>query len=111
MMKKLVLVLVAVALVAVAGNVAKLGTYQFNLSRPAAVNGSMLQPGVYKLVVRDTMAFVTAHDGRTMQAPVKIESAPSKFDTTAVTIDVRDGKPVVSEIDLGGSKTKLLFAQ
>lgn len=111
MTKKLVLVLVVMALVAVAGNVPKAGTYQFTLSRQAAINGSVLQPGDYKLVVRDTNAVVTAHDGRTAEATVKIETAPAKFPTTAVTIQVHDGKPVISEIDLGGSKTKLLFAQ
>ena len=108
-MKRLVLVLVAVALAAVAGNVPKLATYQFSLFKPAAVNGSVLQPGEYKLVVHDATAFVTAQDGKTVQAPVKIESAPSKFDTTALTIEVQDGKPVIAEIDLGGSKTKLGF--
>ena len=110
MTKKVILILVAMALVVAAGTVTKTGAYQFTLFRPAAVNGSVLQPGDYKLVLRDSMAIVTAQDGTTLQAPVKVETAPSKFDNTALTIELRDSKPVISEIDLRGSKIKLLFA-
>ena len=111
MSKKLVLVLLGMALVAMAGSVTKLGVFQFTLDRPAAVNGSVLQPGQYKLVVRETTASMIAQDGRTVEAPVKIETVASKFDATAITIEVRNSKTVLSEIDLGGRKTKLLFAQ
>ena len=111
MSKKLVLIFLAIAFVLAAGSIPKVATYQFTLYRPAAVNGSVLQPGSYKVFVRDAVAFVTAQDGHVVQAPVKIETAPTKFETSSLTIDGQGSNAVLSEIGLGGSKTKLLFGR
>jgi hypothetical protein len=109
---KVVLVLVILALVAAAGTVSKLGVYQVTLSRPAAVNGITLKPGDYKLLVGDARITMTAKDGgNAIEAPVRIESVPVRFDITVVTYETHDSKTAISEIDLGGSKTKLVFAQ
>jgi len=111
MSTKLVLVFVVLALVASAGTATKMEVYRFTLKDPAALNGLLLQPGDYKLVVHDNRATVTGPDGQTAEVTVKKETAPSKFDTTALTIEVKNSKPEISEIDFGGSKTKLYFAQ
>src|SRR5689334_13767804 len=111
MLQKLTLVSVLCALAATAGTVPNAPVYRFTLAQPASVNGAVLQPGNYKVAVHEAKAIVTSEEGRVVEAPVKVEAAPSKFATTAVTIEVRDGKPVLVELDLGGRKTKLLFAQ
>ena len=109
MAKKLALFLIASAVAATAGSVPKAPVYRFTLHDPAAVNGNVLQPGEYKVVVKDTKASLTDSAGKTVEASVKVETAASKFDSTAVTIQVLNSKPVLAEIDFGGSKTKLFF--
>jgi hypothetical protein len=49
--------------------------------------------------------------GSAIEAPVRIESAPARFDVTVVTYKTHDSKTAIFEIDLDGSKTKLVFAQ
>jgi hypothetical protein len=108
MAKRLVLVFVVLALVAAAGTVTKLGNYQITFAKAAAVNGTMLKPGDYRLVVGDAKITITPKEGgKAVEAPVKIENTTAKFDSTIVTYD----KNNVTEIDLGGSRIKLVFAQ
>lgn len=112
MLKRIALVTTALASFAFAGSVTKLPVYQVTFAKPAAVNGAVLKPGDYKLVVRDAKAIITPKEGGSpVEAPVKIENAPSKFDVTVITYQTQKSGNAVSEIDLGGSKTKLMFAQ
>ena len=110
MAKRLVLVFAVLVSIAVAGSVTKLGVFHVTLSRTIVLSGNVLRPGDYKLVVADTKITLMAPDGGgAVEAPAKIESASSKFDTTAVTYETNNSKNVISEIDLGGTKTKLMF--
>jgi len=112
MLKRLVIVLAVLASFAAAGTVTKLGVYQVTLSRPVTVSGTVLKPGDYKVVVGDAKVTMTPRNGGSaVEAPIKIESAPTKFDSTVVTYETSNSKSIISEIDLGGSKTKLVFAQ
>ena len=112
MTKKLAIVLLVLACVVIAGTVTKTSTYNVTLFKSAAVNGSVLKAGDYKLVVGDAKVTLIAKDGgATVESPVKFETAAAKFGTTVVTYEDKNSKTVVSEIDLGGSKTKILFAQ
>ena len=113
MSNRLALFLSVFALAAVAGTVPKVTVYQITLVRPAVVAGSTLAPGEYKLLVRDAKATLTPRNGGpAVEAPVKVETVASKFDTTTITYQKDgNGKAVISEIDLGGSKTTLMFAQ
>jgi hypothetical protein len=111
MLKRFVLV-AALASFAVAGSVTKLPVHQVTLVKPAVLNGAALKPGDYKLVVGDAKVILTPKEGgNAMEAPVKIVSAPTKFDVTVITYQTESSGDVISEIDLGGSKTKLMFAQ
>jgi hypothetical protein len=112
MSQRFVLVLLVLALVASAGTVPKLTVYQVKLVKPAVVSGVVLRPGDYKLLVRDTTATLSpSNGGAAVETPVKLETAASKFDSTVITYQSENGKIAISEIDLGGTKTKLLFAQ
>ena len=111
MSRKLVLATIVFALSGMAGTVPNGATYRFTLAQPASVNGAVLQPGNYKVAIHDSNAIVTNEDGKAVEAAVKVETAPTKFATTAVTIEVHNNKPVIVEVDLGGRKTKLLFVQ
>ena len=112
MTKRFALVLAVLALVANAGTVVKPTAYQITLSKPTAVSGTVLPAGDYKLVVADAKVTITSREsGKAVEARVKIENVSSKFDTTAIQYTAVKGAYVFSEIDLGGSKTKLVFAQ
>jgi hypothetical protein len=110
MTKRLILVIAVLALIATAGTVTKLATYQITLSKPTTLSGTILPAGDYKLILGNAKITIIPHDGgKSVESPVKIDSVPSKFDTTVITCDNRNGSTVFEEIDLGGTKTKLLF--
>jgi hypothetical protein len=112
MAKKLFLALVLFALVATAGNIPTRGSYIITVGTPAVVQGNVLSPGEYKLTVRDTKVTFAPTDGRgTVEASVRVEAVDKKFSGTTVTYDSSAGKPSIAEIELGGSKTKLVFAR
>jgi 5-bromo-4-chloroindolyl phosphate hydrolysis protein len=74
------------------------------------VQGTVLKAGEYRLIVANSMVTITSEYGKKLsQVPVKVETEDKKFDTTLVTIDTASGKAVISEIRLGGTKTRLVF--
>ena len=112
MSKRFVLVLAVLASFAAAGTVTKLPVYEVTLTKPVAISGTVLKPGDYRLALADAKMTMTPKDGgKAVEAPVKIESTSKKFDGTVVIYETNNDKSVITEIDLGGSKTKLIFAQ
>ena len=111
MLKKVVLGFVILALaVATAGTIPGVGSYKLTLLQPTMVNGTVLKPGDYKLNLANDK--VTILDGKfSVEARVKVETVDKKFDTTSIRYSDQAGKAVLSEIRLGGTKTKLLFNQ
>lgn len=83
-------------------------SYRVTLSDKTWVNGTELKPGDYKVQVEGDKA--TLKSGKTVvEAPVKVENGTEKFSNTSVAIDNATGKPVVKEIRVGGSTTKIVF--
>ena len=111
-MKKLIVLFALFALVAaIAGTVPALGpSYNVKLLRPSMVKGMELKEGEYRLNVNKDIA--TIGNGKvSVEAPVKVETTDSKFDTTAIRYTELAGKSVISEIRVGGTKTKIIFVQ
>jgi hypothetical protein len=110
-MKKLIILFAICALVAAfAGTVPAAGpSYNVKILRPAMVKGTELKEGDYRINVGTDK--VTIGNGKvSVEAPAKIETVESKFDTTAVRYTEQAGKNVISEIRVGGTKTKIVFA-
>ena len=103
-MKKICVFLIAAAMSAAAAA----ESYKVTLFQESIVNGTTLKPGDYKVIVADNMATITAGKNK-VEAPVKVETADSKFPTTSVRYQNGDGKYRVKEIRLGGTATKLVF--
>lgn len=83
-------------------------TYHVTLSDKTWVGGTELKAGDYKVSVEGDKATLKA--GKTVvEAPVKVENGTEKFSNTSVAIDNSTGKPVVKEIRVGGSTTKIVF--
>ena len=111
-MKRLTVLFALFALVAaIAGTVPALGpSYNVKLLRPSMVKGMELKEGEYRLNVNKDIA--TIGNGKvSVEAPVKVETTDSKFDTTAIRYTELAGKSVISEIRVGGTKTKIVFVQ
>ena len=103
-MKKLMVFLTAAAMsIAAAAE-----SYKVTLFQESIVNGSTLKPGDYKVVVAGDKATITLGKNK-VEAPVKVETADSKFSATSVRYQNGDGKYRVKEIRLGGTTTKLVF--
>ena len=103
MIKRLLLSLATIAL-AVAGA----ATHTVRIFDPVYFNGHELKPGDYKLELKDGTA-VLKNGKNTFEAPVKVENGDLKFDTTTVRYNKVAGKPIVEEIRLRGTTTKLVF--
>jgi hypothetical protein len=105
-MKKKILLALSVAGLAMAS--AK--SYSVNLFQPAVLGSMQLAPGEYKVEVVDQKAVI--RNGKVHgEAPVKVETNDSKYTTTTVRFNTGDGKMHISEIHLGGTKTKLIFSE
>ena len=105
-MKKLVLTFAAVALtVASAAD----NTYRFTLQEPASLNGTPLKPGNYKLEIEGDKAIIKS--GKTVvESPAKLETVEHKYTLTTVDLDSINRKPRISEIHVGGTKTRIVFS-
>lgn len=104
-MTRRLLVAFAVAALAVAS--AKT-TYSVDLFQTAMLGSTELAPGHYSVEVNDQKAMV--RNGKYHgEAPVKMESADTKYDRTAVVLINEGGQMHIQEIHIGGSKTKLVF--
>ena len=105
-MKKKLLLAISVAALAVAAT----KSYSVELYQPAMLGSTALSPGTYQVQVTDQRAVV--RNGKMHgEAPVKVEMADSKYDTTTVRFSNGDGKMHIQEIHIGGTKTKLVFSE
>ena len=105
MLKRFVL---AFAILALA--VASAENYRVTLSQPSTVKGKQLKAGEYRLNVENSK--VTIVNGKeSVEVPVKVQAGDTKFDTTAVRYSGTGGKVSITEIRIGGTKTRLLFEE
>jgi hypothetical protein len=106
MLKRLVL---SLSILAFAANAA---TYKVTLSQPASVQGKELKAGEYRLNV-DSTKLTIVNGKESVEVPVKVESVDQKYENTSVRYTGTDKtateKPKITEIRLGGTKTKLVF--
>lgn len=83
-------------------------SYKVTLFQPSIVAGKELRPGVYKIELKEGSA-VISKGKESVEAPVRAETADSKFSSTSVRYRNGDGKYRVEEIRIGGTNTKLVF--
>jgi len=89
-------------------SIASAKTYDLTLSAPANAGSAQMAAGAYSVKVLGGFAFFTNTDtGKKFIAPVKVEDAGKKFETTAVDCNSKGGEDQITAIELGGSSTKL----
>lgn len=104
MKKKVLLSLATFALAT-----ASAATHKVTLFQTSLLNGTELKPGSYKLTVDGDKAVLSSGKQK-YEAAVKTEAAASKFSSTSVRYQNGDGKYRIQEIRLGGTNTKIVFA-
>jgi len=110
MLRKFVLAFAILALAAAfAGTVPTHGpSYNITVVQPTVVKGATLAPGDYRLTLDNGKA-IFAKGKNAVTVDVKIESQPSKIETTALRLEDVGGQQTLKEIRIGGTKTKLIF--
>jgi hypothetical protein len=107
MVKKIIVALAILALAAFAGTVPGAKTsFKVTLTDQAIVNGTVFKTGDCRLVLGDAKVTLAQGD-QSVVVPAKIENAESKFRHTVVFYTSQGDKRVLSEIRLGGTKTKI----
>jgi hypothetical protein len=81
-------------------------TYKVSLLDDSNIGGKQFKAGDYKVELKDSSTAVILKGKKSVEVPVKEETAPSKFSTTEIQY-VGDHK--VQEIRIGGTNTKLVF--
>jgi|HubBroStandDraft_2_1064218.scaffolds.fasta_scaffold142312_2 hypothetical protein len=100
-MKKIMLAVATFALTALAAS----NTFHVTFDDAAWIGSTQVKAGDYKLQVEGDKA--TLKSGKTViEAPAKLETADHKFETTGV---VMDSKGKVQEIQIGGTKDRIVF--
>lgn len=89
--------------------VASAKTYNVSFNHPVTVKGTELQAGGYRLDLDGDKVVIT-NGKQSVESPVKVQQGDKKFVSTSVQFSNADGKMLVQEIDLGGTKTKLVFS-
>jgi hypothetical protein len=98
--------IISFCLLAVAA--ASAASHKLTLFQPSIVNGTELKPGDYRMEV-DGQKVIIKKGRQVVEAPVKVETAESKFANTTVRYQNGDGSYRVEEIRIGGTKTRVLF--
>jgi len=105
MLKKFVLAFGILALA-----VASAENYRVTLSQPSTVKGNQLKAGEYRLNVENTKCTLV-NGKQSVEVPVKVETVEKKYDSTAVRYKGVGEKQSITEIRIGGTKTKLVFEE
>ena len=104
-MPKLLIVVLAVGL-----SVASAKTYDVQFTSAVKVGSMDLRPGKYTIAVMDeSKVRFTDANGKVLEASANVSTGDKKFQSTTVDSKEVNGVTQISEIDLGGSKTKIVF--
>ena len=82
--------------------------YGVTFRSTAVIAGTEMKPGDYNVEVNGSKAMIRGGK-QAVEASVQVQQGDRKFSSTTVRYDIVDGKYKVSEIRIGGTKTKLVF--
>jgi hypothetical protein len=88
--------------------VASAESFRVTLSQPSTVKGKQLKAGDYRLNVENSkLTIVNGKDS--VEVPVKVQTVDAKYDNTSIRYTGAGETKAITEIRIGGTKTKLLF--
>ncbi len=91
-------------------SIASAKSYQIKIDNACKAGNVELKPGTYSVQLDASKVRFTDVDSRqTVEADAKVVTADKKYNQTLVSTKQVNGAMQISEIDLGGSKTRLEF--
>lgn len=91
-------------------SIASAKSYDVTLDSASKIGNVELKAGKYSLAVMDnTKVKFTNANGEAVETSAKVSTVDKKFQATQVDMKQINGTAQVNEIDLGGTKTKILF--
>jgi hypothetical protein len=108
---KTMFILLSAALFVLIGEARADKSYQFTLSDAAKAGSVQLKPGDYHLILDNSkVRFRELKTGNEFEVDAKIDdSATEKFQSTAIHSQRLEGVTLITEIRLGGTKTRVTF--
>lgn len=101
-MKKIMLAVATLALTALAAS----NTFHVTFDSAAWIGGTQVKPGDYKVQIEGDKAILKS--GKTViEAPAKLETVEHKYAASGVVVD---SNQKVREIQIGGTKDRIVFA-
>jgi hypothetical protein len=93
-------------------SVAGAKSFEIMLSQAAKAGTAELQPGKYTVAVEGSkVRFRNADTGKTVETDATVATSDKKYRNTEVNMTSANGRSTVSEIDLGGTNTKVEFSK
>jgi hypothetical protein len=89
------------------GPIAQAANYRITLLKPSVVGGTELKAGQYDVAVADDKMVIT-HNRTSVQTAVKTVASDKKYTTTTIRYELKDDKYRLLEIEIGGTRTKLV---
>jgi P pilus assembly chaperone PapD len=86
-------------------------SYGVTLSAPVTISGVKLQAGDYKIKMDGANAVFTDKKSQKVNVPAKITTGAKKVQYTIINTSKSDGVDKVKAIDIGGSTTRIEFAE
>jgi hypothetical protein len=103
-MRKVMFAVATLALTAFAAS----NTFHVQIDETAWIGGTEVQPGEYKVQMQGDKAILKM--GKTViEVPAKMETVERKFATSGVVMQTVDHKQKVQEIQIGGTKDRIVF--
>jgi hypothetical protein len=85
--------------------------YDVTFGAPALLGPMEVESGSYKLSYDGPKVTLTTENGKTFETTATVQTSDKKYSDTVVHSTKVNGKDVVSEIQLGGTKTALGFGK
>ena len=82
--------------------------YSITIGEPAEIGVRSVKPGEYSVEVEGNKATLKG-GGTSIEMPVRVVEGDAKFSRTAVRYDTAGGKYHLEQIQIGGTKTTLIF--
>jgi len=93
----------------IAASLVSAKTYTFVVSEPTQAGTAQLKPGEYSVKVDGSQVVLVDKGGHQIEAIAKVEASEQKFNLTSVCTSKEDGTPRIEWIQLGGTRTKVVF--
>jgi hypothetical protein len=91
-------------------SIASAKTYQITLDSASKAGNVTLKPGRYEVAVdASKVRFREVSSGKSMETEGKLVDGEKKFDNTSVNASKEGAISEIHEINLGGTKTKIVF--